>query len=812
MSATRIIGATILFLLPVPAGGGWLAAQEAMQPTGSGVLVGVVQSGETGEPMGSASVEVLRASDSTRVAQSLTNAEGRFRVERLVEGTYLLRLMHVGYATRSTLPFELASGETRDLGTLILTVQAVSLTPIEVSSERSAVTFEADRTSYNLGVMGGYEGASVTETLSSLPELEVDIEGRVTLRGSAPAIYINGRPAPMSGEALAAFLEQFPADYVQSIEVIDNPSARFAAEGSGGVVNIVLKEGVDLGLSGSVFANAGTRGQYGVGGRGTMQRGAWTLTGGGFGRLSDRETTGYDLRQNLETDPAFLRRDTYSDRGSLSSNIDLSARYQPTEAMRFSARGRVNGSGSDTEGLSTTTHLDEEESPILIYDRASASESRRGSFDFTGGFDYAWEPRRHELEIEVSYREGRRRMDRREEVTGGSFEDEHVLVPAELMLEERHEFERSSSLEMDYTRGLGEGGRLELGLDVEHETSDDDRVLQSLDDGAGAPSTSLRGIDQRQRSNAAYATFRQRMGGLSLQLGLRAEQRDLGFELPGGESVERTDRDVFPSANIAYRSEGRQLRVSYSRRIGRPGPSVLNPTDVSTDPAVRRVGNPDIEPRYTHSINVNASWSGELGSLRFAPYYQRTVNDWAPITTVDEQGISTRTYENLLSAESYGASLTYSLRNRDGWGGNVSVSARQTNRDASNLSSRYSGSSLRWSSRANVNARLTGDLTAQGNFSYSPPTDLPQGRSDAQYRADMGFRYRILDGRGSIRLSLDDPFEVRRNSSRLQDVTYIQIGRSQVSTRAAQINFTYSFGGGGGRRGGGGDGGGRRDR
>src|SRR5690606_25974020 len=119
---------------------------------------------------------------------------------------------------------------------------------------------------------------------------------------------------PMSGDALAIFLEQFPADYLQKIEVIDNPSARYDAEGSGGIVNLVMKEGVELGFSGSVFANAGTRGQYGMGGRGTLQKGEWTYNGGGFLRLSDSERTGFDLRQNLLTDPAFVRQDSWSDR------------------------------------------------------------------------------------------------------------------------------------------------------------------------------------------------------------------------------------------------------------------------------------------------------------------------------------------------------------------------------------------------------------------------------------------------------------------------------------------------------------------
>lgn len=783
-----------------------VSAQEppVLRP-GTAVVIATVVADDSGEPVASSSVVLLSAIDSSDVSQALTNADGVFRIGQLREGLYIVRLTSIGYGTISTRPFELADDETRNLGTLRLPVEAVVLDAIEVSSERTAVTFEADRTSYNLGVMGA-DGRSVTETLGAIPDLEVNIDGQVTLRGSTPAIYINGRPAPMSGEALSIFLEQFPADYLQKIEVLDNPSARYAAEGSGGIVNLVMKEGVELGLSGSAFANAGTRGQYGVGARGTMQRGEWTVNGGGFMRLSDNESTDYDLRQNLIADPAFLRQDSRSDRSGLATNADLEVRYQPSERMRVFAEGRISRSGSDSERFNTTTHLDDAESPILIYDRASLSDSRDLSGDFSTGFDYAWEPRVHELEFGFAMQRGGRRGDSREEITGDSDIDDDALIPAELTIENEDEIESEMSIEADYTRPLGEGTRLELGYDLELEDSNDDRIIRLIDDPEGAPDgvTTDRGFDQRLLSNSIYTTVRREFGDLGVQLGLRAEHLDMTFEVPTGEEFHRDYFDMFPSANLSYRfDESRQMRLSYSRRIGRPGASVLNPTDLSTDPLNRRVGNPDIEPQYTHSVSLNASWSGSAGSLRLSPYYRKTTNDWAQITTVDDAGISTRTYQNLASQESYGASLTYSLRQRDGWGGQASISGRRQVRDASNLAERYSGSSFRWSTRANVSARITSALSAQGDFSYSPATDLPQGRSDARYSGDVGLRYRFLDDRASIRLSLRDPFGLRQTSSRLEDLTYIQIGRSQESTRSAQINFSYSLGGGASMRGGG---------
>ena len=800
----RLNGAGLIVLLL-----GWWAGGLAAQETppvrsGTALVQGIVVADDTGEPLSGVSVELYSAADSSRVAAAITNAEGAFRFQQLREGVYYVRLLSVGYATAMTQTFEVADAERRNLGTLRMSVQALTLDPLEVSAEREAVVFEPDRTSYNLGVMGT-DGATVTETFRRIPDLEVNIDGEVTLRGNRPAIYINGRPAPMSAEALALFLEQFPADYLQKIEVIDNPSARYAAEGSGGIINLVMKEGVELGMSGSAFLNAGTRGQYGGGVRGTLQRGPWTFNGGGFLRLSDTERTGFDERQNLIADPAFLRQDTRSDRSGLSGNVDLDVRYEPTERVRLYVEGRVSRSGNESDGLNTTTHFDELHSPILVFDRASSSDSRNLSGNIATGFDYVWERRRHELEVQLQVGTGDERGDSREEITALSMDTADARLPAELTLEQEREKEREASLSIDYTRPLGENTTLEVGYDGEVEDSDADLIIREIEDPIGAPDGDLtdRGFDQREVTNSFYSTLRRDFGDLGIQVGVRAEHVDLEFEIPTGERFRRDYFDVFPSFNVSYRFDrSKNVRLSYSRRISRPGASVLNPTNRSTDPLYRRVGNPDVEPQYTHSFSLNASWSGSAGSLRFSPYYSRSTNEWQSITTVDSAGVSTRTYQNIASHSSWGATLSYSIRERNGIGGHVSLTGRRMVRDASNLADRYSGDSFRWSTRANLSARITSELSAEGNFSYSPPTDLPQGRSDARYSSDLGFRYRLLDNRASLRLSLRDPFGLQETSSRLQDISYIQIGRSRESTRSAQINLSYSFGGGGRMRGG----------
>jgi outer membrane cobalamin receptor len=799
-------GARVLIAVAalLPAG---LAGQEPSQPRGSAVVSGRVVGADTRAPLPSAIVELVRARDSLRVGGTLTDAQGRFRVERVPAGVFLVRLTSLGYGTVSTETFEVAEGEARQLGALALVVEAVALAPITVSAERTAVVYEADRTSYNVGVMVGTAGASVSQMLATIPELQVDIDGRVTLRDGAVSIYINGREAPMTGDALAVFLEQLPADLLTRVEVIDNPSARYDARGSGGVINLVTREDVELGMSGSVFANAGTRGQYGVGGRATLQRGAWTVNGGGFLRLSDSETTGYDLRQNLYVDPAFLRQDSRSERSGLSTNLDLELEYEPAEGTRLFVQGRATGSGDDSGGLTTTTHLDDLSAPILTYGRARTSEGRDLSLDLSTGFSREWEAAEQELQIEVGLQRGSQRQDGREEITERTDLGPGDLIPAELTVEEERELETELSVEASYARTLGEDTELEVGYEAERTESDNDRLVREVEDPIATPDgeTTNRGHDQRELTHSVFATLQRGFGALSVEGGLRSEWLDVRFALPTGLRFGRAYQDLYPSANVAYRlGDDWRFRLSYSRRVEHPSMTVLNPVDRSTDPNRRRVGNPDIEPQFTHSLSMEATWSVVGGSLRLSPYYRVSRNGWTEMTTVDDRGVATETYQNVASRESYGGSLTYSLRERDGWGGNVGLSAQREIRDASNLDARYSGATTRFSTRASVTGRVTGTLSGEGNFSYDPPTDLPQGRREARYRADLGLRYRLLGDRASVRVSLRDPFGLERSSSRLQDLDYVLIGRSQESTRSMQVNVTYALGGRARRGGGGG--------
>src|SRR5690606_4346611 len=428
-------------------------------------------------------------------------------------------------------------GEVVDLGSVALAPAAVQLAEVNVVSERAAVVVEADRDDYLVDALPSSAGGSATDVLSNIPDLEVDVNGRVTLQGQAPAIYINGREAPMTGEALELFLQQFPAENIENIEVMANPSARYEAEGTGGIVNIVLKRGVSLGLTGNAFLNGGTRGQVGAGARATYQSGPLSIMGGTFLRLSRNETDTYDLRQNLLADPiTWLEQDGFSDRSNWSGNIDLRAEYMFGEETELTAEARVFRNSSDAERLTVYTERDDDQDVLDRYDRVSVDSGKGNSADFALALEREFAGSDRELSIEIEYSAG----DDGEQstITRRVLEDLGVVDYAtELTWDDERETESEFGLDLDYTHPWGELGQIELGYQGEFGRTDESRrqEIEIVDSPATPVTTLTDGFVHNLSVNSMYLTLMRRFGDLRAQLGMRGEHARTTLDVPGGE-------------------------------------------------------------------------------------------------------------------------------------------------------------------------------------------------------------------------------------------------------------------------------------
>jgi hypothetical protein len=253
-------------------------------------------------------------------------------------------------------------------------------------------------------------------------------------------------------------------------------------------------------------------------------------------------------------------------------------------------------------------------------------------------------------------------------------------------------------------------------------------------------------------------------------------------------------RSVFPSANASWDfGKGRTTRLSYSKRIERPWAAYLNPVSLSVDPLNRFVGNPYLNPKYTHSYSLEASWSGSRGSLRLSPYYRRTVDNWDQYKIVDSTGAATTTWRNASSIGYLGASLTASLRQTKRVGGTVSVSVYREDHDATNVSGAFTRTATNWSASGNVTYKIAKPLDLQAWMRYSPAQTLAQGRVAANVFSNLGARL-DLGRKLSLGLWLNDPFDLWRYRTETRDETHVQKSTNLYSVRSAALSLSWSWG------------------
>jgi ferric enterobactin receptor len=781
-----------LALCLLPAG-----ALSAQAPgSGTGTIAGFVHSGE-GAPLPDASVTLRRSADSVRVAGTSTSASGAFRIEGMAAGSYRLEVSHLGYRTdvRSVV---VAPGERSDVGVIRLEPGAIALAGVEVRAERSSVAILPDRSVYFTRDMPAATGGTATDVLRSVPELEVSPEGTVTARGAAPVIHINGRPAPMQGEALDQYLQQLPAERIERVEVISNPSARYEAEGQGGIINIVMKRGSGLGLSGSVAMSAGTRNQRSGSGNVHYQAGRLTLFSAASASFFGNDSETSDLRQNLAVQPpTWIQHDARNRNSGGIATADLSAEWKAGSSGAVWTDLGVGRNTSAMEAHSSYTHRDHAQILTQRYDRLNDREFR-GLFG-SGGLGYHHAPEEGGTTWSLEVRRSVNVDDHASESVRQTLEQgAPALNPAaELTHAVEGQEQNSFSVESSLSRGWGEAGQLEAGYRGSLRSTASDYDMRVPGQGAPAAADVLVGdFRNRERAHAAFVNGSGQFGRVFVQAGVRAEHVAIRRALPlSGERFEAAYHNFFPSAVVSTGlGAGGEVSLSYSRRADRPWGAILNPAIPVLDPLNRRVGNPYLTPRYTHSISLSLTRTGSLGLLQLSPYYRRTTNSWAQVRNVDAAGASTVTWQNLATISSYGGSLSASLMPVGPVRGFLNLSAYREVRAASDLHTDFSGSSTQLSVISNASVRATSAFTLNGSLTYLPARDVPQGRISAMVFTNLGARMSLPGGRGAITVNVVDPFELQRFTFTTRDRSHVQTGSSSFSARRATLGVSYTFG------------------
>jgi len=769
--------------------------------TDKGEIRGRIVAIGTGQAITTGSISVRRATDTTFVVGALADSDGSFHLTGLEPGRYALRVRALGFTplVRSDITIS-REHPFADLGTLTLSAFAVTLQSQVITGERQDVALSPDRNSYSTKNMTTASGGTAVDVLRNVPSVEVDGNNNVTLRGNANVVVqINGRASPLSGEQLAQFLAQIPASTVSHVEVATNPSAKNDPEGTAGIINIVLNQQADIGISGGLNAATGTTRQANLSGNIGRQSGPLTLYLSASMYRDHRNISGSSDRTNLAIPvPAFVESHSDGHAQPRFQSMTFRSQYKLTENDAFSADAMLSGGQYARQSTAFYSDLDAEREVIGLFNQGNDQVWRSFSQNYTVAYHRTAGPSLTILSTELRYSNDNNSNDNNlfGELLQADTSTGSAMPPAER--DASHDHVPAWNLQTDYTHPWGTGTKLETGFKGTARSTGDNSTVAYLDSLSGVytPDASRANMfDYHERIGAVYAVLSQQIGKVQTQGGLRLEEATTRFALPTlGQSYDNRYSSAFPSAILSYNfTDMRQVKLSYSRRISRPSPWQLSPIVSHNDARHEFHGNPSLSPEYTDAMEIAFQDTRSWGSVQINPYLRKTAHAVRFIQTIDSTGISVATFDNVASTLVTGADLNVTYRHAalTLFGGG---SVYHYSSDASNLAGNLSTHSVVWNTRVNATIKLSPVTDLQTFANYRAPSATEGGSQTAFVYMNFALRRKLWGDKGSVTLRVADPFNLMEYGFRTADGRVIELNEQHFGQRAVFVSMSRTFG------------------
>ncbi|RAK66709.1 TonB-dependent receptor domain-containing protein [Hymenobacter edaphi] len=800
-----------------PGGASPKAAILPAAPRGNGRISGTVLDAATKQPVEFATVALLPATGEQPLDGAVADDKGRFVLKGLAPGSYRLSVSFIGYGA-SVQPVTLAEGSmSADLGTIALQSQAKQLGEVQVTGERPVVESKPDRLVYNAAQDATNKGGTAADVLRKAPMVSVDPDGNLQLRGSGNVrVLINGKPSAVVAGDIAEALKQLPADQIKNVEVITSPSAKYDAEGSAGIINIVLKENNLQGVNGNVGLAAGTRnsngnvalnarkGKFGL----SSALNGWVFYSPGEQRV-DRTDRNVLSADGLTTTGRLMQRNEGRTLGG-GGNGRIGLEFEPSPLHTFSLS--VNGNmfrNRNRADIYNTYTLDQGQvntnNPLFgNYTRDFEQQFRTQSYDLTGTYtrNFGQNSRK---EWTVLAQHNRNRNNREYEVDQFGLNDpgQQNVVFREFSPNLSRNLE--TTLQTDYVHPLSDKQTVEVGVKLIDRQVESEYSVQR--DSTGRQGLRLipqltNNYDYTQRVLAGYGTYATSLGKkYNVRLGARVERTDLEGNFETQDQPFRLDfTNVLPNVALTrnLKQPGSSLRLSYSRRIQRPSIFYLNPYRNETDPRNISQGNPELDAEFTDNYELNWNTFVKTSVINVSLYSRQTNNAIERVYRTDEQGRVVSTFGNVARNQTYGLNLFGSVKPLPKWdvSGNLSVFYVDLySKTLEQMGQKGRNSGVVYSANLNSGYKFDKGWSLQFFGMLNSPRIQLQGRNSPWQMYSLGLRKDLLKGKADLTLNADNPFS--RNIRLYND---FDNGRSDsrnttlVFNRGVRVAFNYRFG------------------
>ena len=763
-----------------------------------GKLSGKIIDSKTNKPVEYASVVAIKPRDSSMVGGALTDTKGKFLIEDLPMGRFRLKITILGYGIQFTEPMVITPQNVEvDAGIISIDPSTARLKEVNVSAERPDLINSLERKVYNVDKNIVNTGGTVTEVLSNIPSVNVDMDGKVSLRGTENVtILIDGKPSGMLGGDRKAVLQQIPASAVDQIEVITNPSAKYDADGMGGIINIKTKKGKLQGMNANVAAGVGTNDKYNFSLGLNNRSSKMNLYANYSFRHENRTNTGSGDQDNY-----FPGQDRYSyEYNSHSTNKSefhtgkIGADFYLNKNNVLGINGSVTRRKNDQPGQSDYSFMNSLGNVYESYYTMSTEVDKNTSYD--AGLDYkrTWTGSKRELSGSVNYTSN----ERTEESSLSS--SKYFDKDKPYQLSDNLNTYQTIISQIDFVQPIKDNSKFEAGLKNTLRQFDNDQIISSLDSAGSDYLTNALKSDHfifDEQVFAAYSMYTGKWKKFEYNAGLRAEQTlTNGNSRSQSTSFSKDYLAFFPSAFLKYIiSDKQDMQISYSRRVNRPEMRSLNPFVDYSDSLFLRKGNPELKPEFIHSLELGYSRMINNFNLTTTVYYRHTDQLISRYRTIEgTTGISTATFINYSSSENIGAEaiLRYTMDKL----GNVmgSFNVYQNTINGKNIEADLQSASTQWSARLNVNLRLGKTTGFQLTGNYMSPFKGPISRFKGMSGVDAGIRQDLWKGKGSLSLNVTDVFGTRKMDITSFNDYYISHMIRTRESRVGMLTLTYRFG------------------
>ena len=709
----------------------------------------------------------------------------------------------------------------KDIGNIVMARTAETLEAITIVTQTPLLKLGIDKKIFDVDKSLTSKGGTAVDVMKNIPSVSVDVDGNIELRNSSPTIFIDGRPTILT-------LDQIPSDDIDRVELITNPSAKYDASSTGGIINIILKQNKRYGLNGLVSVSGGAPGLFSANANLNLRQGKLNFFVSGNYNYSDNESTGTSFRQNKNNGVT----ENYFDQNSTNNRIREfnSVRFgvdyflDNRNTLTFS-QGIVRGRFKNNE-IQTQQYLNS--SKILERDGDRTSDNR-----------FKFNRNNTQLNFTHKFPKYGKELNASVDVNYGNVEDNSNILNT-FYLPDGALYETPTRVR---NQGANDNNRVTAKIDFENPFGDDKKLETglrsyinnyqsyfnsfSVNNGTETKLSLSNNYKYTEMVHAAYITYTGKFKSIGYQAGLRGEYskfsgtlidsaRKFGYEYP--TQIKNIWDALFPSLYLSKKlSESEEIQLNYSRRVRRPNFWHLNPFIDINDPLNIQQGNPELKPEFSNSLEFNYSKTFENNSnFLGVVYYRNTQGDITRYSdtlsatqfqqldnaAVDPNAIL-NTFINSKSANRIGMELTLQQKIGKNFDitPSVSFAYRKVKADVNDLN--LSNKGFNWSLDLTTNYKIStknessvfNKLGFQLTGEYESPRVLPQGKRLKQYSADFAMRKDLFKkDRGSLTFSVNDIFNTQRYGVIYDTKNFYQETYRRRRARSFRLTFSYKFG------------------